>query len=132
MGTIVFFLIVVDRAIDFDHKTILGAVKVHDKWTDGLLPTELRVDRTTLTKRLPECLFTGRWRLRVSTRMCRLRPITFFPPSKPRSLPASVVLTPSLSMIPALGSGLAPRLAERAGVACHVLAALIVQHRLLL
>jgi len=39
----------------------------------------------------------------VSVRMCRLRPFTFLPASKPRGPPASVVLTDWLSITPALG-----------------------------
>lgn len=47
----------------------------------------------------------------VSTRMCRLRPLTFLPPSYPWGPPCSVVLTDWLSMMAALGSG--SRLAYR-------------------
>ena len=40
--------------------------------------------------------------------MCRLRPLTFLPPSKPRSPPISVVLTDWLSTAEARGEGLRP------------------------
>src|SRR5262249_31208929 len=45
---------------------------------------------------------------RESTRIWRLRPLTFLPPSVPRSLPPSAVLTDWLSIAAALGVSARP------------------------
>lgn len=47
---------------------------------------------------------------RVSTTMCRLRPLTFFPPSKPcvEACTDAVAFTDCASMMPAVGSGSRP------------------------
>ena len=49
----------------------------------------------------------------VSVRMCRLRPLTFLPASKPDTPPLSVVFTDWLSITPALGEASRPSISRR-------------------
>jgi hypothetical protein len=50
----------VHRAVDFDYEPFRGAVEVHDKRTDRLLPAELPTDQLSIAKRFPQELLTTR------------------------------------------------------------------------